>query len=76
MSSAAGLAGAGSPGEKGAGVRAQEHSASPPRTPASSIWRWRPSRVAGAAFLLGLAVTAAFALTSLVLYDHNESHLL
>jgi serine phosphatase RsbU (regulator of sigma subunit) len=28
------------------------------------------------AFLLGLAVTAAFALTSLVLYDHNESHLL
>lgn len=76
MSSAAGLAGAGSPGEKGAGVRAQEHSASPPRTPARSIWRWRPSRVAGAAFLLGLAVTAAFALTSLVLYDHNESHLL
>jgi len=32
--------------------------------------------VAGAAFLLGMAVTAAFALTSLALYHHNESHLL
>jgi serine phosphatase RsbU (regulator of sigma subunit) len=42
----------------------------------SSRWRWRPSRVAGVAFLLGLAVTAAFALTSRALYDHNENHLL
>jgi serine phosphatase RsbU (regulator of sigma subunit) len=32
--------------------------------------------VAGVAFLLGLIVTAAFALTSLRLYDQNESHLL
>jgi serine phosphatase RsbU (regulator of sigma subunit)/predicted outer membrane lipoprotein len=32
--------------------------------------------VGGFAFLLGLVVTAAFAVTSLVLYDHNEDHLL
>ncbi|HEY2571381.1 MAG TPA: hypothetical protein VGI27_07900, partial [Solirubrobacteraceae bacterium] len=32
--------------------------------------------MASVAFLLGLAVTAAFALTSFVLYDHNEKHLL
>ena len=41
-----------------------------------SLWRWRPSRVATAAFALGLIVTAAFALTSLRLYDRNESRLL
>jgi serine phosphatase RsbU (regulator of sigma subunit) len=32
--------------------------------------------VAGMAFLLGVVVTAAFALISLALYDHNENHLL
>jgi serine phosphatase RsbU (regulator of sigma subunit) len=32
--------------------------------------------VAGAVLLLGLAVTAAFALISLALYDQNETHLL
>ena len=32
--------------------------------------------MAGVAFLLGLAVTGAFALTSLQLYDRNENHLL
>lgn len=43
---------------------------------ARPLWRWRPSGVASVAFLLGLAVTAAFAVTSLVLYDQNEDHLL
>lgn len=37
---------------------------------------WRPSGVAIAALLVGLAVTAALALTSLVLYRHNERRLL
>ena len=32
--------------------------------------------MASVAFLLGLAVTAGFTLTSLALYDHNENHLL
>jgi serine phosphatase RsbU (regulator of sigma subunit) len=40
------------------------------------VWRWGPSRVAGIALLLGLVVTGAFALTSLALYDQNETHLL
>jgi serine phosphatase RsbU (regulator of sigma subunit) len=40
------------------------------------VWEWRPSRVAAVAFFLGLLVTGAFALTSLRLYDRNESRLL
>jgi serine phosphatase RsbU (regulator of sigma subunit) len=43
---------------------------------ATPLWRRRPSRVAVVAFALGLLVTAAFALTSLRLYDSNENHLL
>jgi serine phosphatase RsbU (regulator of sigma subunit) len=42
----------------------------------SSVWRWRPSRAAAIAFLLGLFVTAALAVTSLVLYNRNEDRLL
>lgn len=38
--------------------------------------RWRPSRVAGIVFLLGLLITAAFALISLRIYDANEDRLL
>ncbi len=38
--------------------------------------RWRPSRAAALALLVGLAVTAALSLTSLWLYDRNESRLL
>jgi serine phosphatase RsbU (regulator of sigma subunit) len=37
---------------------------------------WRPSRVAGVAFLAGLLVTGALAVTSLQLYDRNENRLL
>jgi serine phosphatase RsbU (regulator of sigma subunit) len=76
MSSAAGVGASSSSGENGTTVPAAELSAAAPRTAAGSGRRWRPSRVAGMAFLLGVAVTAAFALTSLALYDHNESHLL
>jgi serine phosphatase RsbU (regulator of sigma subunit) len=76
MSSAAGVAKIGSSDEKGATARALEQSGAAGRPDARPFWRWRPSRVAGAAFLLGLAVTGAFALTSLALYHHNESHLL
>jgi serine phosphatase RsbU (regulator of sigma subunit) len=76
MSSAAQAAATGSSGENVATVPTKERSTGAARTPRRSIWRWRPSRVAGVAFLLGLAVTAAFALTSLALFDRNESHLL
>ena len=38
--------------------------------------RWRPSAAALAALLIGLLVTAALAVTSLVLYHHNERRLL
>jgi serine phosphatase RsbU (regulator of sigma subunit) len=37
---------------------------------------WRPSRAALWTLLAGLAITAALALTSLVLYDRNEDRLL
>jgi serine phosphatase RsbU (regulator of sigma subunit) len=76
MSGAAGVAKASSSDVKEATARALEQSAAADRSDARPFWHWRPSRVAGAAFLLGLAVTAAFALTSLALYHHNENHLL
>jgi serine phosphatase RsbU (regulator of sigma subunit) len=41
-----------------------------------SISRWRPSSVAAVALAIGLIVTAALAITSLELYDRNESRLL
>lgn len=71
-----GVAVVSSTAESEAAVRAAEQRAIPLQPPSTSLGRWRPSRVAGVALLLGLAVTAAFALTSLALYDHNESHLL
>jgi len=37
---------------------------------------WRPSRVAGVAFLSGVLVTAALVATSAKLYDQNENRLL
>src|ERR1700735_449196 len=40
------------------------------------VGRWRPSRAAALALLVGLAVTAALSLTSLWLCDRNESRLL
>src|SRR2546423_13264642 len=60
----------------GAAVWGSAEGALPPATPEMSIWRWRPTRVAAAAFVLGLVVTAAFALISLALYNRNETHLL
>src|SRR5579862_6330061 len=41
-----------------------------------SLWRYRPLRVTAIALLLGLAVTAAFALISSALYNQNEDRLL
>jgi serine phosphatase RsbU (regulator of sigma subunit) len=44
---------------------------------ASAAWRpWRPSRAAVVACAIGLAVTAALALTSLSVYNRNERRLL
>jgi serine phosphatase RsbU (regulator of sigma subunit) len=63
-------------GDNAAVERGNVESAFPPPPPTRSLWQWRPSRVAGVAFLLGLVVTAAFALTALGLYDQNETHLL
>jgi serine phosphatase RsbU (regulator of sigma subunit) len=40
------------------------------------VWRWPPSRAAGLAFVIGLVVTAALALTSLAVYNRNEHRLL
>jgi serine phosphatase RsbU (regulator of sigma subunit) len=77
MSSAEGIAPIGSSGDGGGAiVPAREQSAVASHSRVASLLRWRPSRVAGVAFLLGLAVTATFALTSFILYDHNEKHLL
>ncbi len=76
MSSAAGVAPTGSSGESATTAPTAEHSALAPGAGARSLWLWRPTRIACGAFVLGLLVTAAFALTSLALYDHNEDHLL
>lgn len=48
----------------------------PSTRPSGSLWRWRPSWVAVAALLTGLVVTAALALTSVTVYNHNERRLL
>jgi serine phosphatase RsbU (regulator of sigma subunit) len=47
-----------------------------PMPNAGSARAWRPARVAIAAFLVGLAVTGALALTSHAVYDRNEGRLL
>jgi serine phosphatase RsbU (regulator of sigma subunit) len=44
--------------------------------PAAPSRGWRPSRVSGVAFLAGILVTAAVAVTCLVLYNRNEDRLL
>src|SRR5256714_14862111 len=46
------------------------------RAAARSLWRWRPSRAAALAFLSGLLITAALALTALAVYNRNERRLL
>src|SRR2546423_11292595 len=51
-------------------------SAAPATPRARSAWRWRPSRAAGLAFLMGLVVTAALVLASLALYNRNERRVL
>ena len=76
MSDAARVAPRSSSSAGATGSSAAEHSGIALPTFARSASRWRPSRVACAALLLGLAVTGAFAVISRVLYDHNESHLL
>src|SRR5207302_5254 len=62
--------------EDGAAARDGGWSVFPAPTGGGSVWRWRPTRVATVAFVLGLLVTAGFALASLRLYDRNESRLL
>jgi serine phosphatase RsbU (regulator of sigma subunit) len=56
------------------------HAAAPealaPQEATGSLWRRRPLRVSVVALLLGLALTAAFALTSLALYNQSEDRLL
>lgn len=70
------------PGEQSRASAPAERSARPPAPSAprgetrTGLWQWRPVRVAVVAFGLGLAVTAAFALTSLALYNQSEDRLL
>jgi serine phosphatase RsbU (regulator of sigma subunit) len=76
MSSPAGVA---SETASGNGLRAGRSDVAgdvPAPTPVDPGRRWRPSRAAALAFLMGIVVTAALALTSLGLYDRNESRLL
>src|SRR6202035_502255 len=75
MSSHTEVAAMGSSGDGRASARAAGWSAVP-LAGGRSLRLWRPSRVAAVAFVIGLAVTAAFALTSLSLYDSNENRLL
>jgi serine phosphatase RsbU (regulator of sigma subunit) len=62
--------------EDGASGRgeAEQAIAAPPA--AGSVRPWRPSRAAAVALVTGLVVTAALSLTTLGLYDRNESRLL
>jgi serine phosphatase RsbU (regulator of sigma subunit) len=57
------------------GARAAEEEP-PASRPAASLARWRPSRPAAIAFVVGLALTAALAFAALALYDRNEKRLL
>jgi serine phosphatase RsbU (regulator of sigma subunit) len=75
MSSHTEVAAVSSSGDGGASARAAGWSAAP-LAGGRSLRLWRPSRVAAVAFVLGLVITAAFALTSLSLYDRNENRLL
>ena len=50
--------------------------AAPAGTAVHTAWRWRPSRAAYVAVVMGLIVTAALALTSLAVYNRNERRLL
>jgi serine phosphatase RsbU (regulator of sigma subunit) len=43
---------------------------------AGVLRRWRPSRAASVAFIIGLVVTAALTITSLAVYNRNERRLL
>ncbi len=77
MSSQAGVAmTAGSRDAAAAREREPFDQAVAPSTVLSSDRRWRLSRAAAIALLLGLVVTAALAVTSLVLYNRNEDRLL
>jgi serine phosphatase RsbU (regulator of sigma subunit) len=55
--------------------RVEQDPASPAEL-STPVGRWRPSRAATLALLVGLAVTATLSLTSLWLYDRNENRLL
>jgi serine phosphatase RsbU (regulator of sigma subunit) len=75
MSSRGGVAARGSSEGNGTRLREMGWSEAPPAL-RRSVSQWKPSRVAVAALLLGLVVTAAFALISRGLYDRNENRLL
>jgi len=75
MSSPAGVAATAS-GEDGARRPGEAQQAVAARPALGSLRRWRPSRAAALALATGLVITAALSLTTLALYDRNESRLL
>ena len=56
--------------------RGSDQRAAALRLPVRPARRWRPSRVGSVTFLVGLAVTAALAVTTVGLYHRNEDRLL
>src|SRR5258708_3994412 len=76
MSSRAGVAGATASSDVATPPRGAVAEEAGPSTGVGSVRGWRPTRAAVVALLLGLVVTAALALTSLALYNRNESRLL
>lgn len=76
MSSRAGVATTTGSRDAATGGREALDGAVASSTVLSSVWQWRPSRAAAIAFFLGIVVTVALAVTSLVLYDRNEDRLL
>jgi len=59
-----------------ASPEASGDAAAPLRQTRRARWRWRPSRAALLALVVGLGVTAALTLTSLAVYNRNERRLL
>jgi serine phosphatase RsbU (regulator of sigma subunit) len=60
---------------EGSGSRGSAEGAAP-LAKVRGVGGWRPSRAASFAFVMGLVVTAALALTSLAVYNRNERRLL
>src|SRR5439155_23112404 len=62
--------------QEGSAHALRSQAARAPTAAVGSFWRWRASRPASIALLVGLLLTAGLALTALAVYNSNEDRLL